>query len=106
MLLLFFLSIISIFAWRLLHNPLPTTNSLIKRMVLQPNTNFCVDDYGHEGDINHLILFRDFFDKIWFGIYNWLGLITVHSAQVSENLLQFGSIGVFLKNVNDVFNLI
>jgi len=48
---------VNLFSWRLLCNCLPTTYNLIKRGVLQPNTNFCVGHCGHEEDINLFFFF-------------------------------------------------
>lgn len=75
-------------------------------MVLQLNTNFYMGDSGHEEDINNIFISDDFFDKIWFSIYNWLGLTTVHPTQVSKHLLWFGLFGGFTKNVCNILNLI
>jgi len=48
----------------------------------------------------------NFFGEVWFDIYNWLGLTTVHPAQVSDHLLQFGKIDGFSKKFCYVLHLI
>lgn len=81
---------VNIFVWRLLRNHLTTTNNLVKWRLLQPSATLCAGNCGKEKDINHLFLSCDFFGKVWTGTYNWLCLTTVHPAQVSDHLLQFG----------------
>jgi len=61
---------VNIFTQRLLCNRFPTTNNLIRRKVLQPNTDFCWGGCGCEEDIDNLILTCDYFGKIWLDIYN------------------------------------
>ena len=43
---------VSLFAWRLLRNRLPTTDNLVKRQILQPNAQLCVGGCGMMEDAN------------------------------------------------------
>jgi len=63
---------ISLYAWRLLRNRLPTTDNLIKRHILHPNAQLCVGGCSMIKDAKHLFLSCDFFGKLWYGA--WLSL--------------------------------
>lgn len=90
---------VSLFAWCLLHNWLPTTDNLIRRHVLQSNAQFCTGDYGIMEDINHLFLSCDFFS-------NWLRFLKVHLEHVEDHFLQFENLCRFPKNTRATFQLI
>jgi hypothetical protein len=96
---------VNLFAWRLLWNRLPTYN-LIRRHVLHSNAQLCASGCGKIDGINYLFLSCDVFGKIWLGIYNWLGLTTVHPEHVADHLLQFEHLGGFSKNNRATFQLI
>lgn len=77
---------VNIFAWGLLRNCLQTTDNLIRRTVLLPNTLFCSDWCGSREDIDHMFLTCDYFDQIWCDIYNWPGLVSVTPAHVNHHI--------------------
>jgi len=79
---------VNIFVWRLLRNHLPTTDNLIRIMILQPNSQLSSDGCGSTKDIDHLFLTYDFFGQIWYAIYNWLDLAPVKHALVKDYLIQ------------------
>ena len=97
---------VSLFAWCLLHNRLPTTDNLIRRHILHHNAQLCVGSCGIMEDINHLFLSCDFFGKIWVGISNWLDFTTVYPNHVVDHFLQFENLGRFSKNIRISFQLI
>lgn len=97
---------VSLFAWCLLRNWLPTTDNLIRRHVLQPNAQFCAGDYGIMEDINHLFISCDLFEIFWHGISNWLRFLKVHLEHVEDHFLQFENLGRFPKNIHATFQLI
>jgi len=97
---------INIFAWRLLRYRLPTTDNLIRRRVVQPNTSLCSDGCGFEENIDHLFLTLWFFFQIWYDIYTWLGLPSIKPATVHEHILQLCSLGGFSKTISSTFYLI
>jgi len=55
---------VSPIVWLLLHSPLPTTDNLIRRHVLDPNALLCTDGCGTIEDIDHLFLSCGFFGKV------------------------------------------
>jgi len=96
----------SLFAWRLMHNRLPTTDNLVKRQILQPNAQLCVGGCGMMEDAKHLFFSCDFFGKLWYGISHWLRYHIVFPEHVSDHLYQFGTLGGFFKRNRSTFNLI
>jgi hypothetical protein len=84
---------VNLFAWRLFLNRLPTTDNLIKRQVLQPNAQLFTGGCGMMEDAEHLFLSCDFFEKLWYGISNWLSFHMVYPEHVSDHLHQFGTLG-------------
>jgi len=57
-------------------------------------------------DVNHLFLFCDFFGKIWYSVTSWLGFVTGRPTHLSDHLLQFGTLGGFLKGICLALNVI
>jgi len=80
---------VNIFVWRLLRNRLSTTDNLIKRKVLQPNTFFSYGGCGLQEDSDNLILTCDYFGQIWYEIFNWLGVVSAKPARVKDQFLMF-----------------
>jgi len=97
---------ISLFAWRLLRDRLPTTDNLIKRHFLHPNAQLCVGGCGMIEDAKHLFLSCDFFGKLWYGISNRLGYNIVFLENVSDHLYQFGTFSGFSNSKHSALNLI
>ena len=97
---------ISLFAWRLLRDRLPTTDNLIKRHILLPNAQLCVGGCGMMEDAKHLFLSCDFFGKLWYDISHWLSYNIVFPEHVSDHLYQFGTLGGFSKINCSAFHLI
>jgi len=97
---------ISLFAWRLLRDRLPTTDNLIKRHILHLNAQLCVGGGGTIEDAKHLFLFCDFFGKLWYGISHWLGYNIVFPENVTGHLYQFGTFSGFSNSKHSTLNLI
>jgi len=97
---------ISLFAWRLLHDRLLTTDNLIKRHILHLNAHLCVGECGMIEDVNHLFLSCDFFGKLWYGISHWLGYHLMFPKNVSDHLYQFDTFNDFSNSKRSALNLI
>lgn len=80
---------VSLVAWRLLRNCLPTTNNWIQISFHQ----LCAGDCDKMEDIDHLFLSCDFFRHLWHDIANWLGFSTMPPEHVSDHFLQFENLG-------------
>lgn len=81
---------VSLFAWRLLRNPLPTKDNLVRRRVLQHDGNRCVGGWGNEETAGHLFLGCPTFGSVCSYVLQWLGITFVAADVVSEHVLQFG----------------
>lgn len=80
----------SIFAWRLLRNRLPTKDNLPRRHVLQNDDIGCVGGCGSEESAGHLFFGCTTFGSVWYHLFHWLGITFVAPDAVGEHFLQFG----------------
>jgi len=55
---------VSLFAWRVFHNRIPTTNNVIRTRVLQLNTLLCAGGSDHQEDVDNLFFF--FKHLVWY----------------------------------------
>jgi hypothetical protein len=65
---------VSILAWRLLHDRLPTKLNLFRQRILQQADVMCMAGCGHDESSSHLFLHCAYFGSIWQHIRNWLGI--------------------------------
>jgi len=63
---------VSIFAWRLLCNRLPTKDNLVRRQILHHEDNMCVTGCGSIETTDHLFFTCDIFTGLWFLVLQWL----------------------------------
>ena len=80
---------VSLFAWCLLRNRLPTKDTLLRRRVLQPDDTMCEGGCGLLESVDHLFLGCNFFGSVWFLVWQWLGISTVGFGVLPEHFLQF-----------------
>jgi hypothetical protein len=80
---------VSIFAWRLLRNRLPTKDNLLSRGVLQHDDISCVGGCGSEENACHLFLGCTTFGSIWYRLLHWLGINFVAPEVLGEHFHQF-----------------
>jgi hypothetical protein len=80
---------VSLFAWRLLRNRLPTKDNLVRRSVLSPANAVCVSGCGHTETAKHLFIDCVFFGSIWYQVWNWLGISFVSPGDIRHHLYQF-----------------
>jgi len=98
---------ISIFAWRLLRNRLPTTDNLIKKHIFYIRMrNYAWGGCNMIEDAKHLFLSCDFFGKLWYDISHWLGYHLVFPENVSDHLYQFSTFSGFSNGKRSALNLI
>jgi len=57
---------VSLFAWRLLQDRIPTKSNLVRRHILQANDNLCVGGCGIIATADHLLIGCDLFGNVWF----------------------------------------
>jgi len=80
---------VSIFAWPLLQNRVPTRDNFVRRLVLQPQDNLCSGGCGSIETTNHLFLGCDVFRHVWLLIFHWLGFSFVCPGHIKDHFTQF-----------------
>jgi len=80
---------VSLFAWRLLQDRIPTRANLVRRQVLQPNDNLCVGGCGLIETMDHLFIGCESFGSVWFLLCHWLGFSFVPPGSVKDHYSQF-----------------
>jgi len=82
---------VSVFAWRLFRNRLPTKANLFRRGIVQHDAQMCVTRCGLvESDV-HLFLHCDTFGQVWQHVRHWLGVSSADPATVVDHFHQFGT---------------
>jgi hypothetical protein len=80
---------VSIFAWRLLQDRIPTRSNLVRRLVLHSDNNLCVSGCGFIETMDHLFVVCNFFGRVWELICNWLGIYYVCPGSITDHFFQF-----------------
>jgi len=80
---------VSIFAWRLLRDRLPTKINLANRSIITNEARLCVVGRGHVEDSTHLFLACPTFGAIWPMVRAWIGFDGVDTQVLSDHFLQF-----------------
>ncbi|KAK2357456.1 hypothetical protein QL285_094722 [Trifolium repens] len=80
---------VSIFAWRLLRDRLPTKTNLVNRGILSPNLHFCVSGCGGIESAQHLFLSCGTFGSLWALVRSWIGISGVDAHNLPDHFLQF-----------------
>lgn len=81
---------VSLFAWRLFRNRLPTKDNLLLRHVLHSDNIACVGGCGSSETAEHLFIGCAFFGRVWTLVLQWLGLSFVAPVGCRDHYLQFG----------------
>ena len=79
---------VSVFAWRLLRNRLPTKDNLFARGVIPHGNNTCVAGCGDIKAIQHLFIYGLYSAALWGSIRSWLRISSVEPYRVSEHFYQ------------------
>jgi hypothetical protein len=80
---------VSILAWRLLKDRLPTRNNLQRRGILAASDITCLSGCGMEETASHIFLHCEVFGSLWQHIRSWIGISGVHPQNISEHFFQF-----------------
>jgi hypothetical protein len=80
---------VSVFAWRLIRDRLPTKTNLIARLVLSFDMSLCVAGCGHPETAQHLFLLCNTFGSLWHMVRDWIGCFGVDADNISDHFLQF-----------------
>ncbi|GAU15917.1 hypothetical protein TSUD_41400 [Trifolium subterraneum] len=82
---------VSILAWRLLRDRLPTKANLITRGILPPEAHLCVSGYGAVESAQHLFLSCSMFGSLWSHVSSWIDPSLVIAQTLSDYFVQFTS---------------
>jgi hypothetical protein len=80
---------VSVFAWRLLRERLPTKSNLVTRGVISSEASQCISDCGSIETTQHLFLACCGFSSLWPMVRHWLGFMGVDTNVLSDHFLQF-----------------
>ncbi|CAJ2673056.1 unnamed protein product [Trifolium pratense] len=80
---------VSICAWRLLRDRLPTKANLVTRGILSTEAHLCVSGCGEVETAQHLFLYCSSFGSLWSLVSSWIGSSSVTAQTLSEHFVQF-----------------
>jgi len=80
---------VSVFAWRLMRDRLPTKSNLVSKDVISSEDCFCVSGCGSVETTQHLFLWCTTFASLWSLARNWIGFSGMDSNIISDHFIQF-----------------
>jgi hypothetical protein len=80
---------VSVLAWRLLRNRLPTRDNLVRRHIITPDSQLCVTGCGGVETVHHLFLSCLVFASLWHLIRGWVDTSTTDLYQLQDHFIQF-----------------
>ncbi|PNX70935.1 kinesin-like protein, partial [Trifolium pratense] len=80
---------VSIFAWRLLRDRLPTKGNLVSRGILSVEAHHCVSGCGEVESTPHLFFSCSIFCALWSLVSFWIGSSLMTAQVPSEHFVQF-----------------
>jgi hypothetical protein len=79
----------SIFAWRLLQDRLPTKANLANRGIIAPEAHACVAGCGDIESAHHLFISCSIFGPLWSSVRSWIDLSSLDPLHLADHFLQF-----------------
>jgi len=83
---------VSILAWRLLRDRLPTKNNLLRRGILQQTDIQCVMGCSVEETVPHVFFHCSFFGTLWQHMRQWLRVSGADLYTTQDHFLQFTNV--------------
>jgi len=80
---------VSILAWRLFRNMLPTKNNLLNCGIILVADTYCSTGCDQLESAQHLFLHCDIFAKIWLQVRFWIGVSGVDHYSLRTHFVQF-----------------
>ncbi|CAJ2640326.1 unnamed protein product [Trifolium pratense] len=80
---------VSILAWRLLKDRLPTKTNLVTRGIVPTDARFCVSGCGDAEPAHHLFLTCSVFGSLWSMVRAWIGSMAVDANSLPDHFVQF-----------------
>jgi hypothetical protein len=84
---------VTVFAWRLLRERLPTKDNLLRCSILHHDNQLCVGGCGMEETTYNLFFSCPILDTIWYQLRGWSGVSRVDPMFLFEHFLQFDQLG-------------
>ncbi|CAJ2657379.1 unnamed protein product [Trifolium pratense] len=82
---------VSILAWRLLRDRLPTRVNLVTRRVLSPTAHTCVFGCGEAESAHHVFISCGFVGSLWDLVRSWIDIPLVEFVSLRDHFIQFTS---------------
>ncbi|MCI20195.1 70 kDa peptidyl-prolyl isomerase, partial [Trifolium medium] len=80
---------VSILAWRLLRDRLPTKVNLASRGIISPDVQSCVAGCGGIESAQHLFISCSIFGSLWSSVGSWIGVSSVPPHHLADHFIQF-----------------
>ena len=80
---------VSIFAWRLLRDRLPTRANLAARGIIQTEAALCAAGCGQVETADHLFMSCSSFVFLWQQVRQWIGFAGADTNNVADHFVQF-----------------
>ncbi|GAU10841.1 hypothetical protein TSUD_425610, partial [Trifolium subterraneum] len=80
---------VSIFAWRLVRDRLPTKANLVTRGILSHVAGLCVSGCGEVESAQHLFVSCSIFGSIWGLVRSWIGITSADPTSLRDHFVQF-----------------
>jgi len=97
---------VSLFAWRLFCNMLPTKYNLVRRHILHTGDNICVGGCGTQETADHLLFGCVPFSNVWYAVLKWLHLSFVTPFRSRNHFHQFGQMAGLPRSSHTFFQII
>jgi hypothetical protein len=78
---------VSVLAWRLLRNMLPTRDNLVRHHILAPSAHFCVTRCGGVETAQHVFLSCPVFAPLWGLIRSWVGFSSADPLSIQDHFM-------------------
>ncbi|XP_045797738.1 uncharacterized protein LOC123891913 [Trifolium pratense] len=82
---------VSIFAWRLLRDRLPTKTNLVIRGIISSSAQVCVAGCGEAESAHHLFISCSFFGSLWALVCTWIDISLTDSSTIRDHFVHFTS---------------
>jgi hypothetical protein len=80
---------VSILAWCLLRDRLPTRSNLVARCIISPEIHLCVSGCGGIESTQHLFLSCNIFGSLWPLVRSWIGFSAADAHTLPAHFVQF-----------------
>jgi hypothetical protein len=80
---------VSVFAWRLSRDKLPTKTNLAFHGIIHPEAQYCAAGCGDMESAQHLFISCSIFCSLWSSVRSWIDLSSVDPQNLTDHFLQF-----------------